>query len=383
MDRFVVTGNHSDSPVAYDIGQVLGVPFDISDMVSLKTFANGEFCPRYIPDGAGREIGTGLRGKTVIICSASGAMYTRNELAMRNLILARAAKENDAQRVILFEPDLFYAAQDRGPHRVGEAERERPEEDLRKFDGQPFTSKLYAEMLRAAGVDTVLTVHLHSKKVHRLYSDVFADDFHDLIPSELYAHYIKSSDFVRSGNDGDNLVLCAPDKGATPFVQEVWEKLGLRKCRRLIMDKSRTGERAVSMRVSRSSDCGIDDLRGRDVIMLDDMVRTGTTIVECSRMLREGSPNKVCFCVTHFHPSREARENMNVPEIDEILTTSTIPSILNRDSQGRLRRKLAVIKIGKWVGAHILHMVGLDSSHFTDDFYAVDMSSKNPRWRGN
>ena len=380
MERFVVTGNYYDSPVALDMGELMGLPFDISDMVSLKTFANGEFCPRYIPDsGDGHKIGESLKGRTVIICSSSHSMLSRNDLAMRNLILARAAKDNKAEHVILFEPDLFYAAQDRGPYRYGDSERDRPEKDLYKFDGQPFTSLLYAQLLKEAGVDMVVTVHIHSRRVQELFLDVFAGNFHNLIPSEVYAHYVRNSDFVSLGDGGENLVLCAPDKGASQFVNEVWEKLGLPGCRRIRMDKVRSGERDVSMEVAADSECRLEDIAGRDVIMLDDMVRTGTTIVECSQYLRRGNPRRVSFCVTHFCPSHEARENLNSPSIDEILTTSTIPCILNRDSQGRLRRKLAVLKIGKWVTRYVLRLLGCDGTRFDSDYYTIDMSSKNPR----
>jgi ribose-phosphate pyrophosphokinase len=80
------------------------------------------------------------------------------------MILARAAKDNSARKVILVEPDLFFSAQDRGPFR-GEGEENRSLEDLKKFDGQAFTARLYAELLRTAGIDTVITVHNHSIKV--------------------------------------------------------------------------------------------------------------------------------------------------------------------------------------------------------------------------
>ncbi len=382
MKRFVVTGNYSDSPVALDMGELMSLPVDISDMVALKTFANGEFCPRFIPDSAdGCRIGEGLKGRTVIICSSSHGMLSRNDLAMRNLILARAAKDNKAEHVILFEPDLFYAAQDRGPYRHGAAESERSDTDLYKFDGQPFTSLLYAQLLKEAGVDSVMTVHIHSRRVQELFLDTFDGNFHNLIPSEVYAHYIRHSNFVSLGSKGENLVLCAPDKGAKQFVNQVWEALALPGCRRINMSKVRTGEREVSMDIAPDSECGLEDIAGRDVIMLDDMVRTGTTIVQCSQHLRQGNPRRVNFCVTHFCPSEEARENLNSPHVDEILTTSTIPCILNRDSQGRLRRKLAVLKIGKWVTRYVLHMLGCDSSRFDSDYYTIDMSSKHPRSR--
>lgn len=381
MNRIIVTGNYSDSPVALDIGQYLDLPFDIADMVSLKTFANGEFCPRFIPDDAGKtHIGRSLKGRSVIICSSSNPTLNRNDLAMRNLLVARAAKENQAERVVLLEPDLFYSAQDRGAYRFGELEKDRSDGDMRKFDGQPFSSKLYGELLKQAGVDTVVTVHIHSRKVQNLFFDMFGGQFHNLIPTEVYADYIKTSDFIKIGKEGDNLVLCAPDAGATPFARAVRDEIGLSGAKLLIMDKVRRGEREVSMEVSTVSEIGIDDIKGRDVIMLDDMVRTGTTIVECSQRLRQGGPRRVCFCVTHFHPSPEARENLYARDIDEILTTSTIPSVLNRDSQGRLRRKLAVLKLGKWMSRYIMRMLGQDDGRFDTDFYTVDMSSKNPRW---
>jgi ribose-phosphate pyrophosphokinase len=380
-DKLIVTGNCSDDPFAIDMAQLLGIPTDIADMVSLKTFANSEFCPRFIPDDEDcRVIGAGLKGRTVIICSTSHATRSRSDLAMRNLILARAAKDNNADKVILVEPDLFFSAQDRGPFRFGENEKDRPDADMVKFDGQPFTALLYAQLLKAAGVDSVITVHNHSIKVQNLFQQVFEGDFHNLIPTEIYAHYIKSSNFLQTGKNGDNLVLCAPDKGATPYMNMVWDALELPDCKRLVMDKERSGERKVSMEVSDLSEIKLEDIKGKDVLILDDMVRTGTTIINCCHALREGEPHKVTFGVTHFYTSAEAREKLNSRYLDEIMTTSTLPAILNRDSQGRLRRKLVVLKVGKFISRHILQMLDLYDGRFDKDFYSIDMSSKNPRW---
>src|SRR5690606_28240826 len=225
-----------------------GQPEEISDVISLKVYANSEFCPRFISDENDMEhIGGKLEGKTVIICSAA-TNHTRGALAMRNCILARAAKDNGASRVILVEPDLYFSAQDRGPHR-GPDEPSRPLDDLKKFDGQPFTAMLYAELLKSSGVDVVITVHNHSAKVQSLFSRIFGGEFHNLTPSELYADYIRYSDMVQTGKDGDNLVLCAPDHGAEPFVKSVHETLGLSKTSRITMEKVRDGERKVSMAV--------------------------------------------------------------------------------------------------------------------------------------
>lgn len=380
-DRFVVTGTFTDDPFAIDMAQYIGLLEDISDTVSLKTFANSEFCPRYMLDMNDVEnIGKRLKDKIVLICSVSNHDRSRNDLAMRNCILARAAKDNGAERVVLVEPDLFYSAQDRGPYRFGELENDREISDLKKFDGQAFTSRLYAQLLKTSGVDAVITVHNHSIKVQKLFSEVFEGHFHNLIPTEVYAHYIKTSNFVQTGKDGDNLVIVAPDKGARPFLNLVWDALELPLCKRVVMDKVRTGERDVSMTLSDLSEVGMDYLEGKDVIVFDDMVRTGTTIVRCCDHLKTGNPRRVCFAVTHFYTSPEAREKLNSHSIDEILTTSTLPDIMNRDCQGRLRRKLTIMKLGKWIARHIMQMYGLDDGRFERNFYKVDMSSKNPRW---
>jgi ribose-phosphate pyrophosphokinase len=380
MRDVVILGNVSDDPFAIDVGYLCGQPQEISDLISLKVYANTEFCPRFISDEHDMEhIGASLAGKTAIICSTATSM-TRGALAMRTMILARAAKENGASRVILVEPDLYFSAQDRGP-RLAERENGRSVEDLKKFDGQPFTARLYAELLKVAGVDMVVTVHNHSAAVQALFSELFDGQFHNLIPSELYADYLKRSDMLTPGEQGENLVLCSPDKGALPFVNAVYDSLGLARTSRIVMEKVRTGERQVSMSLSRESDLSLDEIEGKDVIVLDDMVRTGATIVECCRMLRQGNPRRVCFGVTHFLSRGEIRENLNSPYVDEILTLNTIPSILNRDSQGRLRKKLVVLKIERWIARFLLTYLGHDASAIGTDLYSVDMSSKNPRWR--
>ncbi|MDR2580326.1 MAG: ribose-phosphate diphosphokinase [Fibromonadaceae bacterium] len=381
-DNIVVTGAFTDDSFAMDVAQFMGVRGDISDTISLKTYANGEFCPRYISDIEDLErVGCYLEGKVVIICSVSLSTRSRNDCAMRNMILARAAKDNGAKKVVLIEPDLFYSAQDRGPYRFEGIEKDREIADLKKFDGQAFTSLLYAKLLKEAGVDTVITVHNHSLNVENLFRDIFEGDFHNLVPAEIYAHYIKSSDFVQTGKNGDNLVIVSPDKGAAPFGNRVTDALALADCKRVILDKKRTGERDVSMSLNPASDVDINYLTGKDVIILDDMVRTGSTIVECCEYLKKNAnPRRICFGVTHFYSSHEAREKLNSPFIDEIMTTNTLPDILNRDCQGRLRRKMVVLKLGQWIAYYVLRMFDIEHAHSNKQFYMVDMSSKNPRW---
>lgn len=380
MYELLIVGCVSDNPFVNDIIQHLGRQEDYSDIISLKSFLNTEFCPRFIVDESSWEnIGNKLNGKIVVIVSNSVAEETRNDLAMRTCLIARAAKDNGAERVILLEPDLYYSAQDRGPRKEhGLVGFTRTKEDYKKFDGQPFSARLYADILSKAGVDEVVTVHNHSCSVKSIFLDRFSGGFHNLTPFDVYSNYILDSDVV----DENNLILCAPDSGAVPFAMKVQEYLGADKVPLMVMAKERTDEREVQVDVSKTSDIGLEEIEGRDVVVVDDMVRTGNTIVETCRLIREGEPRKVVFFVTHFYSSREGRINLNDPAIDEIVTTNTIPQILNRDTQGRLRSKMVVLLLERWISNYMLKLVSGPADSLSGPLYREDMSSKNPRWKG-
>jgi len=380
-DSVIVVGNTSDDPFAIDVAYSLGQRTDIADLISLKNFANSEFCPRFISDEEDfADIGNRLRGITLVIISTTNRVVSRQSLAMRNLIIARAAKENGAEEVVLVEPDLFYSAQDRGPHRDPDgAETGRDAADLKKFDGQPFTARLYAQMLKLAGVDRVMTVHNHSVAVQSMFSRVFEGQFHHLLPYDIYVDYLRNSDIVRSGPRGEGLALCAPDAGARDFVLEMMQRLNLPEARCLLLDKNRHGEREVEISLSPDSEASFADVAGHDIVLFDDMVRTGSTLVQTCKFLKGANPGRLIFGVTHFYASDEGRHKLADSAIDEILTLNTLPTILNRDEQGRLRRKLVVLKIEKWLAANLTEIFqlpeGKDSS-----LYQIDMSSKNPRF---
>jgi len=383
LEDTIIVGNISDEPFAIDVANMCGQIEDISDLIALKDFANTEFCPRFIRDEHDlSNIGYGMKNKRVIIVSATYTEKTRNQLAMRNLIIARAAVDNGAKKVVLVEPDLFYSAQDRGPREShGEVDYERNIKDYKKFDGQPFSTNLYAELLKVAGVDEVITVHNHSSSVGRIFNKKFGGHYYNLVPDELYSRYIRTSGIVNSENEGKNLVICAPDKGAIEFTNRMHKSLQYSNASTLIMDKFREGERKVNIHVSPNSTTQLSDIKGKDILIFDDMVRTGSTIVEASNILRQGKPRKIIFFVTHFYASGEMRENMNSKAIDEIVTTNTMPTTLNRDMQGRLRKKMVVLKIEKWISKFILEQIIHDSAdRFKDDPFTVDLSSKHPRY---
>ncbi len=394
MSDSIIISNVSDASFAIGVAYGKQQDIDIQDLVSLRNFANSEFCPRYLLDEPNeKNMGHGLAGKSVYIVSTTSQHSSRNELALRNFLLASAAKENGADFVTLIEPDLFYSAQDRGPRTL-----EHPQitdfESRKKFIGQPWTAYLYAKLLRQSGVDLVLTVHNHKPQVMaKIYQEVYQNhpsrpSFINLDISHIVANYILRSGLARLEEGGVNVAFVAPDSGAVGFVSRVREFTGLKKSVLVNVDKVRYGQRNVELNIS-------DDvklLKGRDVFILDDMVRTGGTIAASIELLMENEnsrPANIFFYCTHTYISAEGRESLNSPYLNQFITTNTIPNILNRDDQGRLRKKTVVLKIEKWIANAILQCLeykndpdvvyGKTSVSIAGNWYEVDISSKNPQ----
>ena len=262
MKNLSIVGSASENTFVEDIAHHLNQQQDYLDIISLKTFLNTEFCPRFIIDAQSiNTVGKKLEGSDVMIVSTSFNMLSRDELAMRNFLIARAAKDNGAGRVILLEPDLFYSAQDRGPRpEHGITDVPRDEADFKKFDGQPFSARLYAELLREAGVDEVVTVHNHSSSVERIFMDRFSGRFHNLHPADVYAAYLRDSDIVNL----DRLLLCSPDEGANGFVGEVHGEIGRKDIPLICLQKKRIDEREVEISVDQTSQASLELIGGRD-----------------------------------------------------------------------------------------------------------------------
>ena len=388
----IVVSNWTDASFALDVAFKFGQQIDISDLLSLKTFANSEFCPRFLGDENDMSrIGRGLEGKRVYVISTSSPQHTRNSLAMRNFLLASAAKENGAERVVLVEPDLFYSAQDRGPHFLDHPQMVTPD-DRKKFDGQPFSAQLYARMLRESGVDQVVTVHNHKPEVlARIYRDVYQDagerpPFLSLDVAHIVANYIRRT--VSAEKNGTNLGFVAPDQGAVDFVRRVQGFTGLADSVLVTLEKKRLGQRTVE--ISAAGDASV--LRGREVFILDDMVRTGGTISAAVKALAEDPatrPASIYFYCTHTYISPEGRENLNSPYLTEFVTTNTLPNVLNRDDQGRLRRKMVVMKIENWIADALRYCLegwqppaeryNQASVAMADRWYKLEFSSRNVR----
>ena len=83
LSDIVIVGNFSDDPFAIDLAYGVGQSEDIADLISMKTFANSEFCPRFISDERDfSRIGSKLEGKTVVIVSTANGYVSRQNLSI-------------------------------------------------------------------------------------------------------------------------------------------------------------------------------------------------------------------------------------------------------------------------------------------------------------
>ena len=247
-------------------------------------------------------------------------------------------------------------------------------------------------MLRTAGVDQVVTVHNHKPEVlARIYREVYADageapPFINLDIAHIVANLILRT--VSVERNGANLGFVAPDQGAEDFVSRVREFTGLKKSAMVVLEKTRLGQRSIELSASGE----VRALRGRQVFILDDMVRTGGTIAGAIALLAENpetKPSGVFFYCTHTYISPEGRENLNSPHLTEFITTNTLPNVLNRDDQGRLRKKMVVMKIEKWIADALVHCLEegqppaerytQDTVPMADRYYKLEFSSRNER----
>ena len=116
IDNVIIVGNSSDDPFAIDLAFGLGQSEDIADLISMKTFANSEFCPRFISDEDDlNQIGVRLRDKVVVIVSTSSMTVSRQNLAMRNLLMLGPRKKTVLLKWCWWSRISITARQDRGP----------------------------------------------------------------------------------------------------------------------------------------------------------------------------------------------------------------------------------------------------------------------------
>jgi len=167
-------------------------------------------------------------------------------------------------------------------------------------------ARLVADMLAAAGATRVLTMALHAPQVHGFFS-VPVDHLSAVL--ELAAHFRRK--------DLSNTVVVSPDLGNAKVAAEFARNLGLDVA---AGSKQRQSDDSVVI------DRIVGDVKGRDVIVLDDEIATAGSIIELLRVLRKEGVRQISIACTHGLFTGPAIERLKQePDVVEIVTTNTVP----------------------------------------------------------
>lgn len=232
-----------------------------------------------------------VRGSDVFVIQSTCSPV--NDNLMELLIFIDAFKRASAGRVTAVIPYFGYARQDR---------KTKPRD--------PISAKLVANMIQAAGADRVLTMDLHASQIQGFF-DIPVDN---LLGNPVFARHFHE----RFQGQEDNTVAVSPDVGSVARTRAFAQKVGMSLA---IVDKRR--QRANSSEVMNI----IGDVRGKQVILFDDMVDTAGSLCHAAQALVEiGGATEVYACASHGVLSGPAIQRIEKSYIKEVTFLDTIPS---------------------------------------------------------
>jgi ribose-phosphate pyrophosphokinase len=276
MRRIVLVSGTSNKTLSNQISDYLDVPLVDPQ---IRRFANGEiFC----------EIEKNVRGADVFIVQTTSSPV--NDNLMELLIMIDALKRASASSITAVVPHYGYSRQDR-----------------KASPRTPISAKLVADLLTVAGATRVITMDLHAGQIQ---------GFFDIPFDNIYASPV-FLDYIKKNIDLDNLTLVSPDAGGVERVR--WYAKRLEKDIAMI-DKRRTGPNvAEAMNI-------VGDVKGKDVIIIDDMIDTGGTLIEAARTLKDHGARKIYSFATHGVFSDPAAQRIqDCEDLEAVVITDTIP----------------------------------------------------------
>jgi len=269
----IFTGN-ANPELAKKIAKYLRVP--LGDAL-VTTFSEGEIRVKINED---------VRGRDVFIVQPT-CPPTNNNL-MELLIMIDAMKRASARRITAVMPYFGYARQDR---------KDQPR--------VPITAKLVANLLEAAGADRILTMDLHASQIQGFF-DVPMDH---LFAVNTVVDYFKKKKMR-------NLVIASPDVGGIKMARAYAKRLNANLA---IVDKRRIDDRrAEAMNI-------LGDVKGKNIVIVDDLVATASSMCEASVALKKAGALKICAAVSHPILSGPAIERIKKSEIEEFIVSDSIP----------------------------------------------------------
>ena len=231
-----------------------------------------------------------VRGSDVFVVQSTCSPV--NDNLMELLIMIDAFKRASAGRITAVIPYFGYARQDR---------KTKPRD--------PISAKLVANLITRAGADRVLTMDLHANQIQGFF-DIPVDN---LLGNPIFTNYLHD----RFNGREDEVIVVSPDVGSVARARAFAQKLGMGLA---IVDKRR--QKANSSEVMNI----IGDVRGKQVILFDDMVDTAGSLCGAAQALVEiGGATDVYACASHGVLSGPAIERIENSSIKEMVFLDTVP----------------------------------------------------------
>lgn len=245
--------------------------------VTIRTFADGELWVKFEEN---------IRGKDVfIIQSTNGPAENLIEL----FLLIDAAVRASAQRVTAVIPYFGYGRQDR---------KDQPR--------VPISSRVMVDILTATGADRIISMDLHSTQIQGFASIPF---------DHIYSRMVLLDKLKSLDLNPEECTVLSPDVGSAAMGQSYAKRLGFHFA---LIDKRRYAPNKAE--VSHL----IGDLKGKDVLIIDDMIDTAGTTVSASKAAVDEGANSVIAVATHGVLSGPAIERLKSAPINKIIITDTI-----------------------------------------------------------
>jgi ribose-phosphate pyrophosphokinase len=199
-----------------------------------------------------------------------------------------AFRRSSAERVTAVIPYYGYARSDK---------KDRPRVSI--------AAKLVANLIATAGADRILTMDLHAAQIQ---------GFFDIPVDHLYAAPVFIGHY--QANPMARLTVVAPDTGGAERARAYAKRLNAELA---LCDKRR--EKANVAEVMNV----VGDVRGRNCLIVDDMCDTGGSLTKVAKALKESGADSIHACFTHAVLSGRAYEQLAKSDIEQVVTTNTIP----------------------------------------------------------
>ena len=283
VSKVIVVGGSTSEALASKVAKELGVSLG---GLEVRRFPDGEKYLRVLSD---------VKGQVVAVIQS--IHHTPDEMLFEYLLLADALKDLGAKRIIAFVPYFAYARQD---------ERFKP--------GEALSFRTVSKLVESVGTDEIYTIDMHQHRVLRS-SEVFNIPSHNLSAMPLLADYMK-----KYGKLEKPLVI-GPDAEA-----EQWAKIAAERLETDydVFEKKRLGDDHVEVRPRRAT------ARGRDVLIVDDIISTGGTIVEAVKILQSQGAKRIHVACTHPILAAGALAKIKEAGVQDVIGTDTVPSPISQ-----------------------------------------------------